>query len=144
MTQLAVEIPGQGSAAPRGRTEAELPGEYLHQAALWIGLVWRSVAGECGRTFHRPGGTVKKHVASLRCKLGVRNRVGIAAWAWEARPLQAMNGVDARSLLATSRPWPGRFDHRAGAAPDSLRPSLGRTMSAAGTGFGEHVATSLI
>jgi DNA-binding NarL/FixJ family response regulator len=28
--------------------------------------------------------TVKTHVASIQRKLGVRNRVGIAAWAWEA------------------------------------------------------------
>lgn len=27
--------------------------------------------------------TVKSHVASIQAKLGVRNRVGIAAWAWE-------------------------------------------------------------
>ncbi len=29
-------------------------------------------------------GTVKNHVAVIQRKLGVRNRVGIAAWAWEA------------------------------------------------------------
>ena len=28
--------------------------------------------------------TVKTHLASIQRKLGVRNRVGIAAWAWEA------------------------------------------------------------
>ena len=27
-------------------------------------------------------GTVKTHVANIQAKLGVRNRVGIAAWAW--------------------------------------------------------------
>ncbi|MGH3434631.1 MAG: DNA-binding response regulator, partial [Thermocrispum sp.] len=27
---------------------------------------------------------VKNHVASIQRKLGVRNRVGIAAWAWES------------------------------------------------------------
>ncbi|NUS73957.1 MAG: response regulator transcription factor [Corynebacteriales bacterium] len=29
-------------------------------------------------------GTVKNHIASIQRKLGVRNRVAIAAWAWEA------------------------------------------------------------
>ena len=28
-------------------------------------------------------GTVKNHVAVIQRKLGVRNRVGIAAWAWD-------------------------------------------------------------
>ncbi|MEU0313168.1 response regulator transcription factor [Nocardioides sp. NPDC006273] len=28
-------------------------------------------------------GTVKNHIANIQRKLGVRNRVGIAAWAWE-------------------------------------------------------------
>ncbi|WP_345470559.1 response regulator transcription factor [Actinoallomurus oryzae] len=28
-------------------------------------------------------GTVKTHVANIQAKLGVANRVGIAAWAWE-------------------------------------------------------------
>ncbi|WP_281427556.1 response regulator transcription factor [Nonomuraea ceibae] len=28
-------------------------------------------------------GTAKTHVANAQRKLGVRNRVGIAAWAWE-------------------------------------------------------------
>ncbi|MEU4832457.1 response regulator transcription factor [Streptosporangium sp. NPDC023615] len=30
--------------------------------------------------------TVKGHVSGIMTKLGVRNRVGIAAWAWENRP----------------------------------------------------------
>ena len=29
-------------------------------------------------------GTVKNHVAAIQRKLGVRNRVGIAAWAWDS------------------------------------------------------------
>ncbi|WP_414942494.1 response regulator [Amycolatopsis sp. cmx-11-51] len=33
--------------------------------------------------------TVKSHVAGIQTKLGVRNRVGIAAWAWEKRLVQS-------------------------------------------------------
>ena len=32
---------------------------------------------------HISAGTVKTHIANIAGKLGVRNRVGIAAWAWE-------------------------------------------------------------
>lgn len=34
-------------------------------------------------------GTVKTHVANIQRKLGVRNRVGIATWAWDARRVTA-------------------------------------------------------
>jgi len=45
----------------RGRTNAEIAAELFLAA-----------------------GTVKNHVAVIQRKLGVRNRVGIAAWAWDA------------------------------------------------------------
>jgi len=37
---------------------------------------------EIAADLHIGAGTVKTHVASAQAKLGVRNRVGIAAWAW--------------------------------------------------------------
>lgn len=36
--------------------------------------------------------TVKTHLASIQRKLGVRNRVGIAAWAWEAHLVSGSGG----------------------------------------------------
>jgi DNA-binding CsgD family transcriptional regulator len=54
-------IVGSGTVAG-GRTNAEISAE------LFISL-----------------STVKSHLASIRCKLDVRNRVEIAAWAWESR-----------------------------------------------------------
>lgn len=39
---------------------------------------------EIGRGLHITIGTVKTHLASIQPKLGVSNRVGIAAWAWAA------------------------------------------------------------
>jgi DNA-binding NarL/FixJ family response regulator len=37
---------------------------------------------DIARDLHISPGTVKTHVANVQAKLGVRNRVGIAAWAW--------------------------------------------------------------
>jgi DNA-binding NarL/FixJ family response regulator len=38
---------------------------------------------EIGAELYVTAGTVKTHLAHVQRKLGVRNRVGIAAWAWE-------------------------------------------------------------
>jgi DNA-binding NarL/FixJ family response regulator len=38
---------------------------------------------EIAATLFIAAGTVKNHLAEIQQKLGVRNRVGIAAWAWE-------------------------------------------------------------
>ena len=57
--------------------------EVLHQVAR--GLANKHVARELGIT----ESTVKTHIGSLLAKLGVRNRVEIAMWAYEtgrARP----------------------------------------------------------
>jgi DNA-binding NarL/FixJ family response regulator len=53
-------------AIARGRTNAEIAAE------LFISL-----------------STVKSHVSGIQTKLGVRNRVGIAAWAWENRVVRS-------------------------------------------------------
>jgi DNA-binding NarL/FixJ family response regulator len=36
--------------------------------------------------------TVKSHLGSIQNRLGVRNRVEIAGWAWETRLAQPANG----------------------------------------------------
>jgi DNA-binding NarL/FixJ family response regulator len=46
---------------------------------------------EIGRELYITPGTVKTHLASIQTKLGVANRVGIAAWAWASG---LMNGTD--------------------------------------------------
>ena len=45
-------------------------------------------------------GTVKTHLGSVQTKLGARNRVEIAAWAWERRlvPSRAAGPQDAISV----------------------------------------------
>ncbi|MCW2917635.1 MAG: LuxR family transcriptional regulator [Actinomycetia bacterium] len=40
--------------------------------------------------------TVKGHLASIQMKLGLRNRVEIAAWAWESRLVDPANGQRAQ------------------------------------------------
>lgn len=37
---------------------------------------------EIAEPLYIAAGTVKNHIASIHRKLGTRNRVGIAAWAW--------------------------------------------------------------
>ena len=49
---------------------------------------------EIGRELYITPGTVKTHLASIQAKLGVSNRVGIAAWAWSSG---SMHGTDWRS-----------------------------------------------
>jgi DNA-binding NarL/FixJ family response regulator len=44
---------------------------------------------EIGVDLYLSPGTVKTHIATIQRKLGVRNRVGIAVWAWEAGELDA-------------------------------------------------------
>jgi DNA-binding NarL/FixJ family response regulator len=56
-------------AIAQGRTNAEIAGD------LFISL-----------------STVKSHLASIQYKLGVRNRVEIAGWAWETGLVQAAGG----------------------------------------------------
>lgn len=43
---------------------------------------------EIGRELFITPGTVKTHLASIQVKLGVSNRVGIAAWAWSSGAMQ--------------------------------------------------------
>ncbi|SES29222.1 response regulator [Streptomyces qinglanensis] len=60
-------------AEPLTKREGEIAGK------VGEGLTNADIAAEM---FISPG-TVKTHVASIQRKLGVRNRVGIAVWAWE-------------------------------------------------------------
>ncbi|KNB52300.1 response regulator [Streptomyces caatingaensis] len=69
--------------APRGVTATEeLTGREAEIARLVArGLTNAEIGGEL---FISPG-TVKTHIAHIQRKLGARNRVGVAAWAWDNR-----------------------------------------------------------
>jgi DNA-binding NarL/FixJ family response regulator len=58
-----------------GLTERELDVVAL----VASGRTNAEIAGE----LHLSHGTVKNHIAAVQAKLGTRNRVGIAAWAWD-------------------------------------------------------------
>lgn len=45
-----------------------------------------STNAEIASALYIAAGTVKNHIASIHRKLGTRNRVGIAGWAWNHRP----------------------------------------------------------
>ena len=62
------------------------PSEPLTERELEVA---RLVAGgltntEIGAELFISAGTAKTHIANIQRKLGVRNRVGIAAWAWDS------------------------------------------------------------
>ncbi|MFJ9934119.1 response regulator [Streptomyces virginiae] len=49
-----------------------------------VGLVARGLTNaEIGAELFITAGTAKTHIANVQAKTGARNRVGIAAWAWE-------------------------------------------------------------
>jgi DNA-binding NarL/FixJ family response regulator len=68
--------PGSGSAArPLSERETEVVREIAHGRTNL----------EIGAEMFISLSTVKGHVAAIQAKLGLRNRVEIAAWAWENR-----------------------------------------------------------
>jgi DNA-binding NarL/FixJ family response regulator len=74
LRRLADESPGRASSGRARLTSRELE-------------VVRAVAegktnAEIAADLYLSAGTVKTHVANVQAKLGTRNRVGIAAWAW--------------------------------------------------------------
>lgn len=48
---------------------------------------------EIGAALNISAGTAKTHVANIQRKLGVRNRVGIAVWAWNGRISEARSAT---------------------------------------------------
>ncbi|MFB0625902.1 response regulator [Streptomyces sp. AB3(2024)] len=68
--------------APQPRTTAADPLTVREREVAL--LVARGLTNaEVGAELFISPGTAKTHVASIQAKLAVRNRVGIAAWAWE-------------------------------------------------------------
>jgi DNA-binding NarL/FixJ family response regulator len=69
----------------RGAQAAEPPEPLTPRELEVAGLVAQGLTNaEIAAELVVSAGTVKTHVANVQRKLGVRNRVGIAVWAWEA------------------------------------------------------------
>ncbi|MFD3696682.1 response regulator [Streptomyces sp. NPDC058646] len=76
---------GPDGASPRRAAPQEPQGHPLTGREVDIvRLVARGLTNaEIGAELFITAGTAKTHIANVQAKLGARNRVGIAAWAWE-------------------------------------------------------------
>jgi len=72
-------------SAPRPAATAREPQEPLTERESEVAALVARGESHAGiaRELSIAPGTVKAHVAAAQRKLGVRNRVGVAAWAWE-------------------------------------------------------------
>ena len=72
-------------------SEAEAPGEPLTARELEVArlVAHGRTNAEIGDQLFISAGTAKTHVANIQRKLGARNRVGIAAWAWRTGVVDA-------------------------------------------------------
>ena len=69
----------------RSKPSTEFGGETLSPRELEIArhVAQGQTNAEIAAGLYISAGTVKTHLANIGGKLGIRNRVGIAAWAWE-------------------------------------------------------------
>lgn len=75
LRQLKVTEPREGTPSGESLTDRERD---------IVALVARGLTNaEIGEGLFIAAGTVKNHIASIHRKLGTRNRVGIATWAWD-------------------------------------------------------------
>lgn len=81
--QITVRLLRQLSAPTRSRTTPAEPLTPREMDIVRLVAEGRSNAEIAATLFLAPG-TVKNHLAGVQRKLGARNRVGIAAWAWDA------------------------------------------------------------
>lgn len=82
--QLTVRLLRQLSVPAGDATDVVAPltpreREIVHMVAAG------NTNAEIGAVLYIAPGTVKNHIAAIHRKLGTRNRVGIAAWAWDRR-----------------------------------------------------------
>ncbi|MEV5507189.1 response regulator [Streptomyces orinoci] len=81
--QITVRLLRRLSAPPPARVRA--PDPLTEREREIVRLVARGCTnGEIGAELFISPGTAKTHVSNIQAKLKVRNRVGIASWAWQS------------------------------------------------------------
>ncbi|MFI9722379.1 response regulator [Streptomyces sp. NPDC052396] len=86
--QITVRLLRGLSAPPPARRH--MPDPLTEREREIVRLVARGCTNaEIGAELFISPGTAKTHVANIQGKLGVRNRVGIASWAWETGLVRA-------------------------------------------------------
>jgi DNA-binding NarL/FixJ family response regulator len=89
--EVTVRLLAHVRAGAGRRAAAPAPVEALterEEAALRLVAAGLTNA-EIGGRLHVSPSTVKSHLASLQAKLGARNRVELAAWAWQSGRMDA-------------------------------------------------------
>ncbi|MEQ7123721.1 response regulator transcription factor [Actinopolymorpha sp. B11F2] len=79
-----------GTARPAGDTARATLSSREIEVARHIAM--GKTNSEIASDLYITAGTVKTHIANIGDKLGIRNRVGIAAWAWEHGIAQPRSG----------------------------------------------------
>ncbi|WP_033216620.1 response regulator [Kitasatospora phosalacinea] len=75
--------PVAGAAAARPPTGGPVEELTAREREIAEQVAGGATNAEIGAGLYISPGTVKNHLASIQRKLGTRNRVGIAAWAWK-------------------------------------------------------------
>ncbi|SPE63520.1 Transcriptional regulatory protein LiaR [Streptomyces netropsis] len=82
--QITVRLLDRLAAPPRSPASADPPAPLTGREQDIARLVARGLTNaEIGAELFITPGTAKTHIANIQAKLKARNRVGIAAWAWE-------------------------------------------------------------
>ncbi|MGW5354300.1 response regulator [Streptomyces sp. NPDC004031] len=96
---VTVRLLKEVTGANRGRPAPAAPEEPLTEREAEVAghVALGRTNADIARELFISAGTVKTHVAAVQRKLGVRNRVGIAVWAWDAGladPVRPPGGPD--------------------------------------------------
>jgi DNA-binding NarL/FixJ family response regulator len=123
--QLTAGLLDSVRTSHRRRTCGPTPALTVREREVVRNLALGRRNADIGRALFITTGTVKTHLSNVQAKLGVRNRLGVAAWAW------SVGLVSVDDAAAASR-----HDDPSDTARGARRAVAGiRTTSAAASGF---------